>query len=84
MEFLITLREPCWHFWAIIDIGGFKKSFSFSFRSFSFHWCRTCLVTKDTMSSSYVSESFKLRDDNSHDMQISMLSGPASDHYSVT
>lgn len=59
-------------------IGGFKKSFSFSFRC-----CRTCLATKTTLSSSYVSDSFKLRDDSSHQTQLSMLNGPASENYSV-
>jgi hypothetical protein len=61
------------------DIGGFKKSFSFSYR-----FCRTCLVTKDSLSSGYSSEEFMLRDNASHLSQLSMLNGPASDHYSIT
>ena len=60
------------------DIGGFKKSFSFAFRS-----CRTCLATKDTLSTSFVSEGYKMRDDESHQKQVSMLNGPASEHYSM-
>lgn len=61
------------------DLGGFKKSFSFSFRC-----CRTCLATRDSMSSSYISERFELRNEVDHCNHISMLGGPTSGHYSTT
>ena len=38
------------------DLGGFKKSFSFSFRC-----CRTCLATRDTLSSHYISDNYEIR-----------------------
>lgn len=61
------------------DLGGFKKSFSFSFRC-----CRTCLVTRDTLTSSFTSSSFELRTENKHREQCQNLDSPAASHYSKT
>ena len=61
------------------DLGGFKKSFSFSF-----HCCRTCLATQDTVSSAFISNGFQLRTDTEHDKQIKLLVGPTADHFSKT
>ena len=61
------------------DLGGFKKSFSFSFRS-----CRACLVTRDTLSNGFVSGAFDLRTHENHVKQVELLNGPASSHYSKT
>lgn len=61
------------------DLGGFKKSFSFSFRS-----CRTCFVTRDTTTSSFVSEGFEKRENSVHRSQCEMLDGPTAAHYSKT
>ena len=61
------------------DIGGFKKSFSFSFR-----FCRTCLTTRDRFSSAFTSEQFELRTDSNHRTQCGMLEGPIANHYSTT
>ena len=57
------------------DLGGFKKSFSFSFRC-----CRTCLATKNTLSSKYTSEDFDPRNDSSHVTHLSLLEGPTASH----
>ena len=59
------------------DLGGFKKSFSFAFRS-----CRTCFVTKDTLVSSFVSEGFEKRGDATHCKQCEFMQGPMASHYS--
>ena len=61
------------------ELGGFKKSFSFSFR-----YCRTCLCTRDSASSSFVSESFTKRCDSSHKERLKMLDTPARDQFSKT
>ena len=61
------------------DLGGFKKSFSFSFRC-----CRTCLVTRDTLTSSFNSSSFELRTEDKHREQCQNLDSPAASHYSKT
>lgn len=61
------------------DLGGFKKSFSFSFRC-----CRTCLVTKNTLSTKHSSEDCDLRNDSNHATHVSLLEGPTSSHYSTT
>ena len=61
------------------DLGGFKKSFSFSFRC-----CRTCLATRDTLSSHYISDNYEMRSTHSHNNQCSMLSGPTTSHFSKT
>ena len=58
------------------DLGGFKKSFSFSFRC-----CRTCFVTRDTLASNFTSEAFDKRDDEIHQRQCEMLEGATASHY---
>ena len=52
-------------------LGGFKMSFSFSFRS-----CRTSLVTNPNLSSSFVSN-FKLRSKEEHEK---LIQGPLRVH----
>ena len=59
------------------DLGGFKKSFSFAFRC-----CRTCLVTKDTMSAEFFSEAYEARNDKKHLQDLKKLKGDANDHFS--
>ena len=59
------------------DLGGFKKSFSFAFRS-----CRTCMVTKDSLGSSFVSNKFELRTSAKHQKQLEKMTGPAASSYS--
>ena len=61
------------------DLGGFKKSFSFSFRC-----CRSCLVTKDSIRSSYISEDFQLRTEDNHRKHVELLDGPTASHFSKT
>lgn len=61
------------------DLGGFKKSFSFSFR-----FCRTCLATQETHSNHFTSDAFELRTNSNHRKQCEMLDGPATSHYSKT
>lgn len=58
-------------------LGGFKMSFSFAFRI-----CRTCLVTTSKLSSSFVSESFKLRNNVDHENHCALLEGSLKDHFS--
>ena len=59
------------------ELGGFKKSFSFAFRS-----CRTCMVTKDSLGSSFVSNKFELRTSSKHQKQLEEITGPAASFYS--
>lgn len=61
------------------ELGGFKKSFSFSFR-----WCRTCLVTTNSICSGFLSSDYELRDLDSHLQQLEEINGPTSSHYSKT
>ena len=63
------------------DLGGFKKSFSFSFRS-----CRTCLATKESFRNSFTSEEFELRTETNHLRQLELLNGDkdTAAHYSKT
>ena len=61
------------------ELGGFKKSFSFAFRS-----CRTCMVTNDSLSSAFVSDAFESRTETTHRLHCALLGGPASSHYSNT
>lgn len=61
------------------DLGGFKMSFSFSFRC-----CRTCLATKDSGKAFFVSEKFKKRTDGEHREHVKLLNGPSASHYSKT
>lgn len=61
------------------DLGGFKKSFSFSYR-----WCRTCLVTAESLLDGFVSTDYELRTLDSHLKHIESINGAASSHYSKT
>ena len=61
------------------DLGGFKKSFLFSFRC-----CRSCLVTRDTLSAHFYSEAYEKRNDNRHSKHLKELESDASGHYSKT
>lgn len=61
------------------DLGGFKKSFSFSFR-----FCRTCLVVTNSLSSGTVSSDFEKRTLEGHLKHIQDLDGPMGNHYSKT
>ena len=65
------------------DLGGFKKSFSFSF------WCCcTSLATQDTMHNKHVSETYDKADkqnETEHFLQyLNMLDCPTSSHYFKT
>lgn len=60
-------------------LGGFKLSFSFSFRS-----CRTCLIANANLTSSFLSNSFVLRNKDNYEDQCKLLEGPLHDHYSKT
>lgn len=60
-------------------LGGFKLSFSFSFRS-----CRTCLVTNSNISANFLSSSMELRTKDNHEYHCSLIHGPMSKHYSKT
>ncbi len=61
------------------ELGGFKLSFSFSFRC-----CRTCLVTTTDMSGDFNSDNLIIRDTSTHENQCALLTGPAKSHYSKT
>lgn len=58
-------------------LGGFKMSFSFSFRS-----CRVCMATVSGYSSSFCHRDFEERTDEKHHKQCDELEGPLKDHYS--
>ena len=60
-------------------LGGFKLSFSFSYR-----YCRTCLLPKDEITSSFDSCNFIPRCSDSHVKQCELLNGPNSSHFSKT
>ena len=61
------------------DLGGFKKSFSFSYR-----FCRTCLVTQNTLSSHFTSDSYTNQDMQSHLGHIDEVEEDSTGHYSKT
>ena len=61
------------------ELGGFKMSFSFSFRC-----CRTCLVVHEDMSKEFNSDTVLLRELSNHKSQCEKLKGPTADHYSKT
>ena len=61
------------------DLGGFKKSFSFSFR-----YCRTCLVIQDTLSAHFYSEAYEKRHDTRHLKHVREIQSDSSGHYSKT
>ena len=58
-------------------LGGFKQSFSFSFR-----FCRTCYVTRDTYKTMSNPSELELRSDIKHHRDCNLLDGPANEHYS--
>ena len=61
-----------------MPFGGFKESFSFSFRI-----CQTCLVTNDEFRSCFKSSDYIIqRTDSQHEQHCQELSGPMGDHYS--
>ena len=59
-------------------LGGFKESFSFTFR-----FCRTCYVTNTTYKTPCSAE-LELRSDDKHRRECALVSGPMHDHYSKT
>jgi len=59
------------------ELGGLKKSFSCAF-----HWCRTCLVTTNSIFCSFVSHDFELRTSGAHLQHLQNINGPAISHYS--
>ena len=60
-------------------LGGFKESFSFSFR-----FCRTCLATKDSFREHFLPHLFMKRTDTNHKNHCAEIQGPLQDHYSKT
>jgi hypothetical protein len=61
------------------ELGGFKLSFSFSYRC-----CRTCLVVDEDMSKEFNSDKVLLRELSNHMSQCGKLIGPTADHFSKT
>ena len=61
------------------DMGGFKKSFSFSYRC-----CHTCMVTRDILSSHFASDFYEKRNEVSHLTHLQELDGDIDGHYSKT
>ncbi len=61
------------------ELGGFKLSFSFTFR-----WCRTCLLVNNDMPKEFNSDLVAKRMRLSHEDQCKMLTGPTESHYSKT
>ena len=61
------------------EVGGFKRSVSRAFRI-----CRTCMATTATASTHFNSKCFEQRCDASHRQHCEAISGPLSEHYSVT
>ena len=60
-------------------LGGFKLSFSFSYQ-----YCRTCLLPKDEVTSSFNSCNFVPRCTDSHVKHYELLDGPNGTHHSTT
>ena len=60
-------------------LGGFKESFSFSYRFY-----RSCLATATSFKHKFTSETFQERDDTSHAMHCNEVEGPLGDHFSKT
>ena len=60
-------------------IGGFKESFSTTFRC-----CRTCLATNNSQKETFDSSMFQLRTDSAHVQHCNDLNGPLKDHISKT
>ena len=61
------------------ELGGFKLSFSFSFR-----FCRTCLIKHDEIAEKYTCDSLVKRSQSNHEQQCKQLVGPTKSHYSKT
>lgn len=61
------------------ELGGFKLSFSFSFR-----FCRTCLTKYDEISEKYTYDEVVHRTLAVHEEQCTQLVGPAKNHFSKT
>ena len=61
------------------DLGGFKKSFSFAFRS-----CRSCLATRNSFRNSFTSDDFIPRTAREHEKHLLKLNGPTAEHFSKT
>lgn len=59
------------------DLGGFKLSFSFSFRS-----CRSCLATQESFRKKFSSSDFELRTKPKHIEHLEKIKGPAAEHFS--
>ena len=67
---------------AMNELGGFKRSFSMSFR-----YCRTCMLPRVDASSVYVASELEHRTMASHLHQCTLIEGaetPLSTHYSTT
>ena len=58
-------------------LGGFKLSFSFTFRS-----CHTCMLPTSDFSKHVVDDECVLRNTQSHLQQCKLIEGSAGDHYS--
>ena len=60
-------------------VGGFKLSMSFALRI-----CRTCMITNEQLQSCFTENDCILRTCNSHFEQCLLLSGPLSEHHSIS
>ena len=60
-------------------IGGFKESFSFSFR-----FCRSCMATRDSYRMHFVPNAFRKRTESDHRTQCDEVEGLLGEHYSKT
>ena len=59
------------------QLGGFKQSFSFAFR-----WCRTCLVSSNSLCNSFVSADYEKRTKVNHEQHLQSIQGPLASHFS--
>ena len=60
-------------------LGGFKESFSFSFR-----FCRTCMATNESFRIHFLPHHFVARTDANHKRHCEEVSGALGDHFSKT
>ena len=60
-------------------VGGFKESFSATYRC-----CRTCLATNSSRKEIFDSNMFQLRSDDAHLQYCNDLNRPLKDHISTT
>ena len=60
-------------------LGGFKESFSFSYR-----FCRTCMIPTKEIKTCINTKGIALRNDANHELQCHELQGPLSGYYSKT